>query len=165
MLFFGEQEAAAAAATRALRFSNADSAWIARLAGVRHELAPGLDAMATAAPDGVDDAQIRRWVARIGRTRAGAFFTLSVALWSARAGAPSGEHIAGRAATIAFRDPIELADLAVDGDDLRAAGIPAGPMLGSVLHALLDAVLADPTRNTVTALLALARERAARTGT
>ena len=33
MLFFGEREAAVAAATKALRFSNADSAWIASLAG------------------------------------------------------------------------------------------------------------------------------------
>ena len=38
MLFFGERETAVAAATKALRFSNADSAWIASLAGSRAEL-------------------------------------------------------------------------------------------------------------------------------
>jgi len=27
------------------------------------------------------------------------------------------------------------------------AGIPAGPWLGKILHALLEAVLIDPTRN------------------
>jgi tRNA nucleotidyltransferase (CCA-adding enzyme) len=48
----------------------------------------------------------------------------------------------------AQRDPLAIADLAIDGDDLRVAGIPPGPMLGKILHALLDLVLADPSRNT-----------------
>ena len=53
-----------------------------------------------------------------------------------------------------FRDPIELADLAVTGDDLRHAGIPAGPIYAKILHALLERVLEDPDRNTPEALLA-----------
>jgi hypothetical protein len=53
-----------------------------------------------------------------------------------------------------FRDPIELADLAVTGDDLRRAGIPAGPVYAKILHALLERVLEDPVRNTAEALLA-----------
>ena len=165
MLFFGDHERAAAEATRALRFSNADSAWIARLAGARHDLAAHLDATLAESPGigpdaSVDDVLIRRAIARVGRTRAEAFFQLNVALWSARAGRPVGEAVASRAAAIAFRDPVELADLAVDGDDLRAAGIPSGPVLGRVLQALLDAVHADPARNTVATLLDLARLRA-----
>ena len=154
---------AAAAATRDLRFSNTDSAWIARLAGARHELATELDA--AVATGMVDDAQLRRWVARVGRTRAAAFFQLNVALWSTRAATPTGTAIAERAVVVAYRDPIEMADLAVDGDDLRAAGIPAGPRLGAVLQALLDAVLADPSRNTVTTLLEHARDLASRAAT
>jgi hypothetical protein len=56
----------------------------------------------------------------------------------------------------AFRDPIEIADLAVDGDDLRRVGIPAGPALGRMLARLLEWVIDDPTRNTREALLAYA---------
>jgi tRNA nucleotidyltransferase (CCA-adding enzyme) len=56
----------------------------------------------------------------------------------------------------AFRDPIEIADLAVDGDDLRRAGIAAGPALGRMLAHLLEWVIADPTRNQRDALLAFA---------
>ena len=61
-----------------------------------------------------------------------------------------------RALRVAFRDPVEIGDLAVDGDDLRAAGIPAGPMLGKILHALLDLVVEDPSLNTRDRLMALA---------
>ena len=53
-----------------------------------------------------------------------------------------------------FRDPIELADLEISGDDLRRAGIPAGPIYAKILHALLERVLEDPARNTPSALLA-----------
>lgn len=59
--------------------------------------------------------------------------------------------------TIAFRDPIEIADLAVDGEDLRAAGVPAGPQMGRVLKALLEQVIEDPALNTVAQLSALAK--------
>jgi hypothetical protein len=54
---------------------------------------------------------------------------------------------------VAFRDPIDLGSLAVDGDDLRRAGIPAGPGLGKILQALLAAVLDTPDRNTTDWLL------------
>jgi tRNA nucleotidyltransferase (CCA-adding enzyme) len=57
---------------------------------------------------------------------------------------------------IAFHDPIEIADLAVDGDDLRRAGVAAGPQLGRTLQRLIDAVIDDPSRNTTETLLALA---------
>jgi hypothetical protein len=42
----------------------------------------------------------------------------------------------------------------VTGDDLRRAGIPAGPIYAKILHALLEQVLEDPARNTPDALLA-----------
>jgi hypothetical protein len=54
---------------------------------------------------------------------------------------------------VLYRDPIELADLQVDGDDLRRAGIPAGPIYAKILHALLERVLDEPARNTPEALL------------
>ena len=53
-----------------------------------------------------------------------------------------------------FRDPIELADLAIGGDDLRAAGIAPGPIYAKILQSLLDRVLEVPARNTPQALLA-----------
>lgn len=48
-------------------------------------------------------------------------------------------------------------ELAITGDDLRAAGVPPGPGMGALLDRLLDAVLADPSRNTRDGLLALVR--------
>jgi hypothetical protein len=53
----------------------------------------------------------------------------------------------------AFGDAVDLGSLAVDGDDLRRQGIPAGPGLGKILQALLDAVLDDPSRNNADWLL------------
>jgi tRNA nucleotidyltransferase (CCA-adding enzyme) len=47
--------------------------------------------------------------------------------------------------------------LALTGDDLRAAGVAAGPELGRILERLLDVVLDDPARNESAALLALVR--------
>jgi tRNA nucleotidyltransferase (CCA-adding enzyme) len=55
-------------------------------------------------------------------------------------------------------NPHRLADLAVSGDDLIEVGFPAGPALGRALHALLDAVLDEPERNTRDELLARAKE-------
>jgi tRNA nucleotidyltransferase (CCA-adding enzyme) len=55
--------------------------------------------------------------------------------------------------------PHRLRDLAVDGDDLIAAGFKPGPELGRILHELLDAVVEEPELNTRDRLLALAKER------
>jgi hypothetical protein len=60
--------------------------------------------------------------------------------------------------TIALRDPIDLGSLAVDGEDLRRAGIPPGPALGRILQALLAAVIADPSRNVADWLLHEAKQ-------
>ena len=47
----------------------------------------------------------------------------------------------------AFRDPLHIADLAVDGDDLRQVGIRPGPQIGAILSRLLEDVLDDPAHN------------------
>ena len=47
-------------------------------------------------------------------------------------------------------------ELAITGNDLVAAGIPAGPELGRILGRLLDVVLDDPALNTREVLLARA---------
>ena len=57
----------------------------------------------------------------------------------------------------AFRDALDLGSLALDGDDLRRAGIPPGPSLGKILQALLAAIIDDPTRNATDWLLQEAR--------
>jgi tRNA nucleotidyltransferase (CCA-adding enzyme) len=62
---------------------------------------------------------------------------------------------------VAFRDPLDIADLAVDGDDLRRGGIPHGPALGRVLQGLVAFVLEDPARNTPDQLLPEATRLAA----
>jgi hypothetical protein len=53
-----------------------------------------------------------------------------------------------RAVRAAFHDPVEIGDLAIDGNDLIAAGIPPGPRIRQILETLLDQVLEDPKRNT-----------------
>jgi hypothetical protein len=57
----------------------------------------------------------------------------------------------------AYRDPVEIADLAIDGDDLVAAGIASGPQVGKILRALLAIVIDDPARNTRDELMAAAK--------
>jgi tRNA nucleotidyltransferase (CCA-adding enzyme) len=162
MLFFGESESAGAAATKALRFSNADASWISALAGARAELGQGIDAAIRSGP--LAAVEVRRWVARIGRMRTETFFQLTTALWKARLAAREDAAVESRlselsalAVIIAFRDPIAIADLAVDGEDLQKAGIPNGPRMGKVLHALLERVIEDPSLNTNAQLLQLAK--------
>ena len=46
------------------------------------------------------------------------------------------------------KDPLTLQDLAVNGSDLLAAGVRAGPGVGETLQRLLAEVLEDPARNT-----------------
>lgn len=55
-------------------------------------------------------------------------------------------------------DCLNLRNLAVDGNDLIAAGLPKGEVLGRILNALLDEVLADPCANRKELLLDKAAE-------
>ncbi len=146
-------------ALRDLRFSNQDIANVSALVDRWCRYAPNLTGVlsAGALPD---DAELRRLAAGVGRLRVAAFVRLAAARWSA-AGAvqPSlVRRLYRRMITIAFREPIELADLAVDGDDLRSAGIASGPALGRILHALLQRVVEDPAVNTREVLLEVARD-------
>ena len=145
---------------RALRFSNQQIAWIRAV--VEHANAIEREITGGGA---VSPATVRRWIARAGRTRIASVMRLVSARFAARrhAGAefPSQPIINGlyrRVLRAAFRDPVELGDLAVDGDSLRGAGVAEGPEMGWVLHRLLDVVLEDPSQNTVENLLRLAGE-------
>src|SRR5437660_3460109 len=71
--------------------------------------------------------------------------------------APSSANVRSayrRAIRIAYRDPIEVADLAVDGEDLMQLGI-TGPAVGKTLRKLLETVIDDPSLNTRAQLLGL----------
>ncbi len=141
-----------------LRLSKHETNWIVALAErwQRH----GEEMASTLVAGTPTDAQVRRWVARLGRLYAGPFLRVALARWCA---ADTREKVPSAAAVRAlhrrmrrtlYRDPIELADLAIGGDDLRRVGIPPGPIYARILHALLEQVLEDPARNTPEALLA-----------
>jgi tRNA nucleotidyltransferase (CCA-adding enzyme) len=108
----------------------------------------------------VSDAAVRKWVSGIGRLQVASFMRVANAVWHTAGahGVPAPTPAAARSLyrrmlRSAFRDAIDLGSLAVDGDDLRRAGIPSGPGLGKILQALLAAILDEPGRNTADWLL------------
>jgi tRNA nucleotidyltransferase (CCA-adding enzyme) len=151
-LFLGDRVADVREVLRQLRFSNQDVDAVTRLcdgwSAIGAEITAGLEG------DAPSDARIRRWVAQVGRTQWTLVMRLGAAVWWAQRergerAPPSGavHSLYRRGVRIAFRDPVALADLAVDGDDVRAAGIPPGPAIGRVLSRLLDVVVDDPAKN------------------
>jgi len=97
-------------------------------------------------PDVVTDVSVRQWLARVGPA-ADDLLAMAVAEgW--------GGEIADTAARIRnSHAPLTVGDLAIRGSDLRELGVPEGPDIGVVLHALLDLVLEHPELNTREALL------------
>ena len=97
------------------------------------------------------------------------FFRVAGAHWAARRtanpqGAPTAQAVHSlyrQSLRTALRDPVDLRDLAIDGDDLRQLGVAPGPQLGKILAALLELVLRDPALNTRERLLAEARKLSA----
>ena len=59
-------------------------------------------------------------------------------------------------AVMQAQNALGLKDLAVNGRDLIAAGIPAGKELGRILNDLLDCVIEDPNMNTKDKLMEVA---------
>jgi predicted DNA-binding ribbon-helix-helix protein len=158
-LFLGLPHDAVRRALHDLRFSNADIRTMARLAELWTQLFEPMSEALTRA-EAPSDATIRTWAAATGRTQLASFLRVACARWCAlrEAGkpAPRPDRVASvyrRALRIAYRDPIELADLAVDGEDLQTAGIARGPALGKILRALVDWVVEEPNRNTRDQLL------------
>ncbi len=129
------------------------------------------DGVAALAIDVVElsDAELRRRIARVGRLAVPAIGRLLWARGAAQAvmGIPvvgeggdaratarrAARLLYRRALRIAWRDPLSIADLAVDGEDLQHAGIEPGRAIGAALATLLEAVLEDPARNTREQLL------------
>jgi tRNA nucleotidyltransferase (CCA-adding enzyme) len=165
-MFLGLPAARVREATHDLRFSNVDVRLMTRLA--EHWLVL-FDEMSVVVgrQEAPSDAEIRRWAAATGRTQLAELIRLVAARWAAMrvagADAPEERRVASlyrRALRIAYRDPIELADLAIDGEDLQHEAIARGPALGKILRALLAWVVEEPARNERDSLLAKSRDLA-----
>ena len=108
------------------------------------------------------DAAVRRFLRRVGTAALPRLLLLrradAIGSGEAPDHDPAAELRARAAAQVDARVPLSLADLAVDGHDLRSElGLPPGPAMGRLLGRLLASVLADPSRNTRATLLADAR--------
>jgi tRNA nucleotidyltransferase (CCA-adding enzyme) len=152
-LFSGFEGSTVARTLTDLRFSKQDTSWIAAVVTRWQEHGDDI-AGSLMTGEQITDARVRGWVAAIGRLHVGAVMRLAIAVWKVRRerGKPYPDQwVAGglyrRMLQIAFRGPIDLRDLAVDGDDLKKAGVAGGKDLGRVLQALLRKVLEDPTLN------------------
>jgi len=163
-LFLGRSGAEAERVLRGLRFPNDQIAWISALvdhvATVGGDLRDMLLVFGTAG-----DSDLRRSAAKVGRTRLASVLRLAAAVWSAtrerKARAPSARSARSlyrRAIRIAYHDPVQISDLAVDGHDLQTLGIAPGPEIRRLQVALLDRVLDDPSLNQRDTLLRLAAE-------
>jgi len=134
---------AAESAVRRLRFSNRDVARVRTLVSALVDTLP--------APGQVRD--VRRWLARHCEV---AHDVVAVSEPRSR----RADLLAAVHAIEAAGDPLSVRELAVGGEDLKAAGIVAGKAMGEVLRQLLDDVLEEPWRNTREWLLARAKELA-----
>jgi hypothetical protein len=88
------------------------------------------------------------------------------ARWSAETNSrvvPGVSRAYRRGSAIAFRDPLSVGDLSIDGSDLMDLGVPAGPAVGTTLRRLLELVIENPEKNTRDALLESARSIIGRT--
>jgi tRNA nucleotidyltransferase (CCA-adding enzyme) len=135
-----------------LKFSRAEIRWASTLWDRYLPLVSPVDS----------SARIREWLSEVGREQARDLFRLHFAL--ARA---SGAVESERALVHSWRRvheeltgnaPIELSDLAVDGNDMIELGLPKGPLVGLMLEELHAQVIEDPARNDREQLLAEARE-------
>ena len=144
--------AEAEALLRRLKFSNADIRRGAHLATHYLPLVHPADGSAT----------IREWLHTVGGDYARDLFRLHFA--AARA---AGSTDSRRALAYTWRRvhdemvdgaAVLIGQLAVDGTDLLALGLPRGPLIGLMLEELLAQVIESPDRNEREALLESARE-------
>jgi len=163
-LFVGYRAEETRRALRALRCSNAEISWIVGIVAAWAAVVPQMEAALRSGPV-VAESLTRRWIATARRSTIRDLLRIAAARWAAvramGASAPGGAQVRAlyrRAVRSAYRDPVELADLAVDGDDLAGVGIAPGPLIGEILRRLLDAVIDDPTLNVRDRLIARARE-------
>lgn len=166
-LFAASDSRDLATTLKALRFSNAEIKWIVAVVNAWRDVSSEMKRVLMQ-EDAPPDVALRRWAAIAGRTRLASVLRLADAQWWAEreAGlpAPSKERVASvyrRAIRIAYRDPVDIADLAIGGSDLEKIGM-RGPLVGRTLRKLLESVINDPSVNTNERLMALAGEEAAK---
>jgi putative nucleotidyltransferase with HDIG domain len=107
------------------------------------------------------DAAVRRFIARTGEENLEDIYRLRRAdIYGFSCKNPdyrSIEQLAERVKNVMKESrAFTLKNLAVSGNDLMAAGIPAGKMMGVILKELLETVLDDPAQNTRGKLLEIA---------
>jgi tRNA nucleotidyltransferase (CCA-adding enzyme) len=105
----------------------------------------------------------RVFLARVGRERARDLLALRRWDRTGRGVQIPAEQVAAREHFEALVEqewgqPVALADLAVRGDDLMAAGVPEGPAVGAALRRLLAAVVDDPSLNDRETLLRMCEQ-------
>ena len=107
------------------------------------------------------DAELRRWLVRLGPER----WELAGSLARASGADPDGALGGRLAGLVASRPPLSAKDLALNGAEImKALGIGPSPAVGEATRFLLDAVLERPELNTPSELEKLLRERSARAG-
>ena len=105
-------------------------------------------ALTAAAGENIPRAELPLWLARLGETQLRRLLTLQ----------GRDDLLSCLPALLAQRLPLTLGDLAVNGRDLTAAGLPAGAELGRTLNALHRRVLLGELPNERGALLAAAKK-------
>ena len=121
-----------------------------------------------ALPEPLPDSRpaMRRLIGKLGQEGTEQLFALHRALLAEQAAPEAGEQALRRALLLADTTLAEsphaftIGDLTISGNDLMAAGVPAGPQLGRLLAALLNEVQEERLENTRAALLSRAAELA-----
>jgi putative nucleotidyltransferase with HDIG domain len=108
------------------------------------------------------NAAVRRFIARVGETNLKDIFSLRRADVYAFSGKDRNssflaELIDRTEKTLAKGRAFAIKDLAINGKDLMAIGVPAGKAIGLILRELLETVLDDPEQNTKEKLLEIAK--------
>jgi len=137
-----------------LRFSNDERQRIVAL--VRHHLFHY---------NGWSDTAVRRWIKRVGKERVEDLFLLNEADLRGKADVVEDEVFANLVAMkvhvakiLEEGSALSTRDLAIDGNVLmKELGLKPGRIIGEILEALLEDVLADPAVNTREHLLERAR--------
>ena len=114
-----------------------------------------IGAAASAYDPAWSDADVRRYMGGVPVQLLDDLLTLRAARASDETGRLHESQLRSRIeAQRAAAAPLSLADLAIDGDDLRELlGIPEGPAIGTILEHLLTDVIDEPALNTRTTLL------------
>jgi tRNA nucleotidyltransferase/poly(A) polymerase len=137
-----------------LKFSNAEIDRAVHLVA-QHSDFPSPDAPAP---------ELRRWLRRIGREYVNDLFRLRIADLRARAADDPRLEETNRLwkrvrGELAREAPLEIGDLAISGAELRALGLPPGPLYGEILRALLERVTDDPSLNGRETLMGMVAQR------